>query len=131
MGFSSKYIIFVVKKKHLIKRVQKDLLMMPSVKMMKWNSTDTTDFEHLLNNKKIHVMDKIILYAVLLTATVCAQAQNYTLNGVEYQTETVPVVVSNFRHSPPPLKGRIRPSPSREPHSQNLWMITMPWHYQN
>ena len=32
----------------------------------------------------------------MLTAAVFAQAQNYTLDGVEHKTEVVPVVVSNF-----------------------------------
>ena len=41
-------------------------------------------------------MNRFVLSAVLLTATVYAQAQNYTLNGVEHETEIVPVVVSNF-----------------------------------
>ena len=41
-------------------------------------------------------MNRFVLSAALLTATVFAQAQNYTLNGVEYETEIVPVVVSNF-----------------------------------
>ena len=41
-------------------------------------------------------MNRFILSAVLLTATVVAQAQNYTLDGIEHQTEIVPVVVSNF-----------------------------------
>ena len=41
-------------------------------------------------------MNRLVLSAVLLTATVFAHAQHYTLNGVEYTTETIPVVVSNF-----------------------------------
>ena len=41
-------------------------------------------------------MNRFVLSAVLLTAAVFAQAQNYTLNGVEHETEIVPVVVSNF-----------------------------------
>ena len=41
-------------------------------------------------------MNRLVLSAALLTATIFAQAQNYTLNGVEHQTEIVPVVVSNF-----------------------------------
>ena len=41
-------------------------------------------------------MKRFVLSAVLLTAMVFAQAQNYTLNGVEYETEIVPVVVTNF-----------------------------------
>ena len=41
-------------------------------------------------------MNRFVLSAALLTAMVFAQAQNYTLNGVEYKTEIVPVVVSNF-----------------------------------
>ena len=32
-------------------------------------------------------MNRFVLSAALLTATVFAQAQNYTLNGVEYETE--------------------------------------------
>ena len=47
-------------------------------------------------NLKFYIMKRIVLLAVLLTATVFAQAQNYTLDGVEYKTEIVPVVVSNF-----------------------------------
>ena len=41
-------------------------------------------------------MNRFVLSAALLMAMVFAQAQNYTLNGVEYKTEIVPVVVSNF-----------------------------------
>ena len=41
-------------------------------------------------------MKRFLLSAVLLTAAVFAQAQNYTLDGVEHKTEVVPVVVSNF-----------------------------------
>ena len=41
-------------------------------------------------------MNRLVLSAVLLTATVFAHAQHYTLNGVEYTTETIPVAVSNF-----------------------------------
>ena len=41
-------------------------------------------------------MNRIVLSAALLTATVFAQAQNYTLDGVEHETVTVPVTVSNF-----------------------------------
>lgn len=41
-------------------------------------------------------MNRFVLSAALMTAMVFAQAQNYTLNGVEYKTEIVPVVVSNF-----------------------------------
>ena len=38
----------------------------------------------------------MILSAALLTATFFAQAQKYTLNGVEHESEVVPVVVSSF-----------------------------------
>ena len=41
-------------------------------------------------------MNRFVLSAALLTATVFAQAQNYTLDGVEHITEIVPVVVPNF-----------------------------------
>ena len=41
-------------------------------------------------------MNRLLLSAALLAATVFAQAQNYTLNGVEHETEVVPVVVSSF-----------------------------------
>ena len=41
-------------------------------------------------------MNRFVLSAALLMAMVFAHAQNYTLNGVEYKTEIVPVVVSNF-----------------------------------
>ena len=45
---------------------------------------------------KYHIMKRIVLSAVLLTAAFFAQAQKYTLDGVEHETEIVPVVVSNF-----------------------------------
>ena len=41
-------------------------------------------------------MNRLVLSAVLLAATVLAQAQNNTFNGVEYETEIVPIKVSNF-----------------------------------
>ena len=41
-------------------------------------------------------MKRFVLSAALLTAVVFAQAQKYTLNGVEHETEIIPVVVSNF-----------------------------------
>ena len=41
-------------------------------------------------------MNRFVLSAAFLTATVFAQAQKYTLNGVEYETEIVTVEVSNF-----------------------------------
>ena len=41
-------------------------------------------------------MNRIVLTAALLTAVIFAQAQKYTLNGVEHETVTVPVAVSNF-----------------------------------
>ena len=41
-------------------------------------------------------MKRFVLSAALLTAVVIAQAQKYTLNGVEHETEIIPVVVSNF-----------------------------------
>ena len=41
-------------------------------------------------------MNRLVLSAVLLTASVFAQAQNYTLNGVEYKTDVAPIEVSNF-----------------------------------
>ena len=54
-------------------------------------------FEALFNVQvKCHIMNRIVLSAALLTATVFAQAQNYTLDGVEHETVTVPVTVSNF-----------------------------------
>ena len=49
-----------------------------------------------MSNFKLYIMNRLVLSAALLTATIFAQAQNYTLNGVEHQTEIVPVVVSNF-----------------------------------
>jgi hypothetical protein len=41
-------------------------------------------------------MNRLVLSAALLTASFFAQAQNYMLNGVEHQTEVLPVAVSNF-----------------------------------
>lgn len=41
-------------------------------------------------------MNRLVLLAALLTASFFAQAQNYMLNGVEHQTEVLPVAVSNF-----------------------------------
>ncbi len=41
-------------------------------------------------------MKKTTLLAALMLATASAQAQNYTLNGVEYQTKITAVVVDNF-----------------------------------
>jgi hypothetical protein len=41
-------------------------------------------------------MNRLVLSAVLLTATFFAQAQNYILNGVEHETVIAPIVVSNF-----------------------------------
>ena len=41
-------------------------------------------------------MNRIVLTAALLTAVIFAQAQKYTLNGVEHETKIVPVAVSNF-----------------------------------
>ena len=41
-------------------------------------------------------MKRFALSVALLTATVFAQAQKYSLNGVEHETKIVPVVVSNF-----------------------------------
>ncbi len=41
-------------------------------------------------------MKRIVLSAAFLAATVFALGQKYTLNGVEHETEVVPVVVSNF-----------------------------------
>ena len=49
-----------------------------------------------MSNFKLYIMNRFVLSAALLTATIFAQAQNYTLNGVEHQTEIVPVVVTNF-----------------------------------
>ena len=49
-----------------------------------------------MSNFKLYIMNRLVLSAALLTATIFAQAQNYTLNGVEHQTEIVPVVVTNF-----------------------------------
>ena len=41
-------------------------------------------------------MNRLVLSAALLTASFFAQAQNYMLDGVEHQTEVLPVAVSNF-----------------------------------
>lgn len=41
-------------------------------------------------------MKRFVFSSVLLTAAVFTQAQKYTLNGVEHDTQVVPVVVSNF-----------------------------------
>ena len=41
-------------------------------------------------------MKKLLFSAALMAATVCAQAQNYTLNGTEYQTTISAVEVTNF-----------------------------------
>ena len=41
-------------------------------------------------------MNRLVLSAALLTATVFAQAQTYTLNGVEHKTTIAAVAVSNF-----------------------------------
>ena len=41
-------------------------------------------------------MNRLVLSAVLLTATIFAQAQNYILDGVEHETVIAPIVVSNF-----------------------------------
>jgi len=41
-------------------------------------------------------MNRFVLSAAFLAATVFAQAQKYTLNGVEHETEIFPVEVSNF-----------------------------------
>lgn len=47
-------------------------------------------------NFKSCIMNRLVLSAALLTASFFAQAQNYMLNGVEHQTEVLPVAVSNF-----------------------------------
>ena len=47
-------------------------------------------------NFKSCIMNKLVLSAALLTASFFVQAQNYMLNGVEHQTEVLPVAVSNF-----------------------------------
>lgn len=47
-------------------------------------------------NFKSCIMNRLVLLAALLTASFFAQAQNYMLNGVEHQTEVLPVAVSNF-----------------------------------
>ncbi len=41
-------------------------------------------------------MKKLLISAVLMAATVCALAQNYTLNGVEHQTTIAAVEIANF-----------------------------------
>lgn len=47
-------------------------------------------------NFKSCIMNRLVLSAALLTASFFAKAQNYMLNGVEHQTEVLPVAVSNF-----------------------------------
>ena len=47
-------------------------------------------------NFKSCIMNRLVLSAALLTASFFAQAQNYMLDGVEHQTEVLPVAVSNF-----------------------------------
>lgn len=47
-------------------------------------------------NFKSCIMNRLVLSAALLTASFFVQAQNYMLNGVEHQTEVLPVAVSNF-----------------------------------
>ena len=41
-------------------------------------------------------MNRFVFSTMLLAATVLAHAQNYTLNGIEHETEVIPVVVTNF-----------------------------------
>ena len=57
-------------------------------------------------------MKRFVLSAALLTAVVFAQAQKYTLNGVEHETEIIPVVVSNFNGQTLATAPKARPSPS-------------------
>ncbi len=47
-------------------------------------------------NLKFHAMNRFVLSAVLLAATVFSYAQNNNLDDVMYKTEVVPVKVSNF-----------------------------------
>ena len=44
----------------------------------------------------MNIMNRFVLSAAFLSATLFAQAQNYTLDGVEHTTEIVTVKVSNF-----------------------------------
>ena len=41
-------------------------------------------------------MNRFVFSTMLLATTVLAHAQNYTLNGIEHETEVIPVVVTNF-----------------------------------
>ena len=50
----------------------------------------------LLSTLLFLMMKRVVLSAALLSAMFFAQAQNYTLNGVEHETEIVPIAVSNF-----------------------------------